>query len=583
MGSVYLVRDRRIGRDVAMKVLQPEMHVRSDGPARFEREARVQGQLEHPGVVPVYDLGVDERGHSFFTMKRVRGRTLADVLNGLRARDEAIEARYSTRRLLSAFSQLCLTVAFAHSRGVLHRDIKPGNVMLGDFGEVHLLDWGIATVAADLRPQDGQADEQTFVDAALSERHRTLAGEMLGTPGYMSPEQIVGDAAHIDARSDIFSLGAVLFEILTLEPLLPEPRTVDVVEHTLRGVDARAAARAPHRDVSPELETVCIRATAPLESRYASVRELHRDVERFLDGDRDHERRRQLADERVERAERAVAAGGDAARSPALQDLAAALALDPTNVAAQRLLGRLRLFGPDEFPKAARDELEERRKEGRPAVRRTILLATLAFPIAGAATALLGIRSLGYFTAMMSASLLVCLAAFVCWRLKDDRYSPFLILVSAMLAASVHMLVAGPLVVVPTVALAIAATFVSFGSEPLRLASIGLGVLAVLAPLGMQLAGVLPASYTFEGGVMQVLPLAAELPQQGTLAYMAATSVASIIIISLIVFRQRQSLSRLEERLFLHVWNLRGLLPEGARVSLPSIPEPRVEARRRSD
>jgi serine/threonine-protein kinase len=146
MGTVDLCRDRVIGRDVALK----RLHVQGSGAApsaataRFLREARVQGQLEHPAIVPVHDLGVTPDGRPYFTMKRVRGDTLDELLARLAAGDPDTARRFGQRRLLAAFSTVCLAVDFAHSRGVLHRDLKPANVMLGEFGEVNVLDWGLA-------------------------------------------------------------------------------------------------------------------------------------------------------------------------------------------------------------------------------------------------------------------------------------------------------------------------------------------------------------------------------------------------------------------------------------------------------
>ncbi len=144
MGEVFLCKDTRIGRDVAKKVLLPNHRHDATLRARFLRETRIQGQLEHPSIVPVYDLGLDDDGSTYFTMKCLRGMTLKQVLRGLRDEDAEIVRKYNRRRLLTAFSSVCLTIDFAHSRGVLHRDLKPSNVMLGNYGEVYVLDWGIA-------------------------------------------------------------------------------------------------------------------------------------------------------------------------------------------------------------------------------------------------------------------------------------------------------------------------------------------------------------------------------------------------------------------------------------------------------
>jgi serine/threonine-protein kinase len=140
MGAVDLIWDRRLGRAVALKTMHPGRAARAELVARFEREARIQGQLEHPGVVPVYELGLRADGSVFFTMKRVRGLTLETVISGLAQGAPEVERDYGLRRLLAAFVTVCLTIEFVHRRGVLHRDLKPANVILGDFGEVHVID-----------------------------------------------------------------------------------------------------------------------------------------------------------------------------------------------------------------------------------------------------------------------------------------------------------------------------------------------------------------------------------------------------------------------------------------------------------
>jgi serine/threonine protein kinase len=223
MGAVLRGRDVDLGRDLAVKVLL-EKHVgRPEVARRFVEEAQIGGQLQHPGVVPVYDVGrFGDR--PFFTMKLVKGHTLAALL-GERAGPAADRPRF-----LAIALQVAQTMAYAHAKGVIHRDLKPANVMVGAFGEVQVMDWGLAKVLA----EGGLADEEkasrahqapqdvTTIRTARSTGSGvgtdTEAGSLLGTPAYMPPEQANGDVAHLDRRADVFGLGAILCEVLTGKP-----------------------------------------------------------------------------------------------------------------------------------------------------------------------------------------------------------------------------------------------------------------------------------------------------------------------------------------------------------------------------
>lgn len=239
MGTVQLCHDRRVGRDVAMKLVRAEYGGSPQMRERFFREARVQGQLEHPSIVPVYDIGEGPKGEAYFTMRRVKGLTLEAVLFGLQQGDPEISSRYSRRRLLTAFSNVCLTIAYAHSRGVVHRDLKPANIMLGDFGEVIVLDWGLAKLPG---TEDSTPASQRV---SLPDLHglTTRAGSVLGTPGYMPPEQIRG-AERVDAKADVYALGAILFEIASLEPMHNGETVDDIFTSTLMGTRETQRSRA---------------------------------------------------------------------------------------------------------------------------------------------------------------------------------------------------------------------------------------------------------------------------------------------------------------------------------------------------
>ena len=219
MGVVLKARDVDLGQDLALKVLQNRYRDDRDVVNRFVEEARIGGQLQHPGIVPVHELGNLGDRRPYFTMKLVKGRTLAALLQ------ERTDAQDGVARFLTIFEQVCQTVAYAHARRVIHRDLKPSNVMVGAFGEVQVMDWGLAKVLA----EGGIADE---VNAMAREESTILSarrghagnegesqpGSVLGTPSYMAPEQARGDVARIDERADVFGLGAILCEILTGRP-----------------------------------------------------------------------------------------------------------------------------------------------------------------------------------------------------------------------------------------------------------------------------------------------------------------------------------------------------------------------------
>ena len=353
MGEVRLVKDLRLEREVALKRMHGALD-HSDDTRRFLREVKVQGQLDHPSVVPVYDLGLTPDGAPWFTMKRVRGQTLLSVLHALREKDAATTARYTRWRLLGVFTTVCECIHSAHARGVLHRDLKPGNVMLGEFGEVHVLDWGLARVSGQ-RAADDRVSRR--IVPAVDE-HGTQLGMTMGTPGYMSPEQAQGRIDELDERTDVYALGAILFELLYLAPL-----------HDAPTLDAKLkSTQAPLRDsplgsVPPELDALWRKACASNPAqRFDSARALSEAVERFLEGERDEERRRVLAQEQLALAEQA-AVDTHAGRSAALKALGRALALQPTNAAALRKLSALLETLPTETPPEAQKQLAQQSLE----------------------------------------------------------------------------------------------------------------------------------------------------------------------------------------------------------------------------
>jgi serine/threonine-protein kinase len=225
MGEVVLAEDRDIGRDVALKYLTAPSHDKA-ALARFTDEIRVVGSLEHPNIVPIHDVGVDENDRYYFVMKHVEGETLEQIIEKLAAGDPSYHARYTYTARVQMFVALLRALEFAHSRGYVHRDIKPANVMVGHYGEVMLMDWGVAkrrTDAENVAPQTHDDNESQAVRARL---FTTRRGAIVGTPAYMSPEQARGDVDAIDERSDVYCASALFYELITLRYYLGSPQTL---------------------------------------------------------------------------------------------------------------------------------------------------------------------------------------------------------------------------------------------------------------------------------------------------------------------------------------------------------------------
>jgi serine/threonine protein kinase len=357
MGTIELVRDEKIGREVALKLMAKHSRDDSAARARFLREARIQGCLEHPAIVPVYDMGAGDDG-PFFTMKRVRGQSLSQVFRAMR---DGKRVAFSRRKLLDTLSQVAVAAHYAHDRGVVHRDIKPANIMLGPYGEVYLIDWGVAKVL-------GEDEElgQTSAHGQLT-TSATEHGEVIGSLVTMAPEQVTGGA--VDARTDVYALGAVLFELLTLQPLHPRGSFEEVAQAIVAGVDARPSVRTPEANVPPELEALCVAATRRVPSeRTASALAFSEAIEAFLDSENDEQLRRRRSEEHAARgkhyAEQAMTiapsrddnAGTHEAslRSNALREVGRALALNPSNHAALSTFVQLITTPPRVVPEEVR-------------------------------------------------------------------------------------------------------------------------------------------------------------------------------------------------------------------------------------
>ena len=282
MGLVRVAEDLDLGRKIAIKTLLAG----TDADERLIRalinEARTTGQLEHPNIIPIHEIGLLSTGEVFYTMKLLGNQSLRDVVAGLCDAEPAIVEEFTQVRMLTIVQQLCMALHYAHSRGVIHRDVKPENVLIGAFGEVHLMDWGIAKIMGRSTPLEGTSFASD--------------GFVAGTPTYMPPEQARGDYTSIDHRSDIYSLGVILYEVLALCAPHEGTEKAEDLAAAKEAPVAPPSERSPERRIAPELDAICLRALAfDPNDRYQDARSIWRDIEELLEGTRERERLRQRA------------------------------------------------------------------------------------------------------------------------------------------------------------------------------------------------------------------------------------------------------------------------------------------------
>jgi WD40 repeat protein/serine/threonine protein kinase len=279
IGEVFIALDKELNREVALKKVRPQYETDSDCLGRFVQEAEITGGLEHPGIVPVYGLGEYSDGRPYYAMRFIQGETLAEAIRKFHSGDTGV----TLRGLLGRFVAVCNAVAYAHNRGVLHRDMKPANVMLGKYGETLVLDWGLAKPVGleASSPPVCPREEPTLPPYPGDSSVQTQIGSTLGTPTYMSPEQASGRLNQLTQATDIYSLGATLYTILTGQAPIASTDKEEILRRVREGDWPRPRLVKP--DVSRPLEAVCCKAMAKKASdRYATALALAADVDRWL-------------------------------------------------------------------------------------------------------------------------------------------------------------------------------------------------------------------------------------------------------------------------------------------------------------
>jgi eukaryotic-like serine/threonine-protein kinase len=509
MGVVAEAQDRRIGRRVAIKRLAgaptPEMV------QRFVREARIQGRLDHPAVVPVYDLGIQSDGRPYFAMRKLTGVTLAEVLH---ARASGGAEAYPRARLLEAFVDTCLAIEYAHTRRVVHRDLKPANIMLGEYGEVYVLDWGVAC---------------TFEEAQRGD----VVGA--GTEGYMAPEQARGEP--VDATADVYGLGCILRDVLGAD--VPAD-LVDIV----------AAAQAKDHKV-----------------RIQSARELAHAVEHHLDADRDVVAQAAKVEEHVARARQALAVDRDAygARATAMREVGRALALDARHPGATALVRSLLLEPPSTPPPEVVAALEEDEVAAGRAQGRAAAMAYLGYTVIVPILAWQGFLDWRFPFALLAVVLGLAAVATAGARGRIPTAWPWLSLLGMSLVLVLLSRILGPFVVPPVMAVLVAT---AMSAHPKVGAWWWVVIGASLGSVGawaFEEAGVLAQTMHAEGDGLRLTSTVVKLPaEQVTLGLVVSLMVVCVVTTGLVrsvVARHHEARRRLARQ----AWHLQHLVPGEAR------------------
>jgi serine/threonine-protein kinase len=542
MGEVVNAHDRRIGRDVALKRLNADAPTTTEI-NRFLREARIQARLDHPAIVPVHELGKDQLGRPYFTMKRLTGRTL---------REQLPSEQPGSQRLLRAFAEVCLAVEFAHQRGVVHRDLKPSNIMLGDYGEVYVLDWGLArvftdavteVVTTDLDSLDGNGEPS----------------QLLGTPGYIAPEQL-HSAGEVGRPVDVYALGSLLFEILTKQPVHPRQSQAAIASTLNATTVVSPAQRFPDLAIPPELDALTSQALAMDATSRPSARQIAELVQAYLDGDRDVARRKGLAHEQLFRAHAALGVGK---RAEAMQAAGRALALDPELAGAAELISTLVLEPPKEPPKELVAALREADADGVRRHARTAIFAYLAIASFLPIAAWNGIRKWPEVLAVFGAALLLAGAA---WTIRKKPERSFVEMFCYAIANAVLLALlsrmAGPFTFVPALTCVVTMSVMAYPAFIQRSWVLILIMLAsFMIPLVLEARGLLTMTWELRDGGLLSHAGALVIAGAPTFALVVGATLATVVVAGFHAAAMARSSRSARLALVTQAWHLRQLLP----------------------
>jgi hypothetical protein len=532
MGEVLEARDLEIGRSVALKRLA--LSADDEAVARFLREAKIQARLDHPAIVPVYEIGRDADGNPYFTMKRLAGTTLHRLLGTA-----------SLQRVLRAFVDVCLAVGFAHERKVVHRDLKPANIMLGDYGEVYVLDWGVAHVLAEPAARalvSGPIDAQTREDNAS------------GTPGYMAPEQVRGES--VGPAADVYALGAILFEVLAgaaLHPGDPDAARDDTLATPVRS----PAAAAPARAIAPELDAACIAALAADAAARPTARALGEQVQCYLDGDRDVDSRRRLAAEHLGLA-RAALGGGD--RAGAMFHAGRAFALDRDSTDSGAILATLVLEPPRELPAALTAQLADSDRELAARQARSGTLALAAYFLYVPFMLWIGIRDWAVVASVLG--FIALWMGFATWRAHARKSVQAVTLAANVVLMTLLARMFGPVLVVPGLIVSfcvVSTQQVELIDHPWYVVLAGLAALGL--PIALEQLGVVAPTWWIDHGDVVIRSAALVFDGRAAAWLIVLCNVGCVVVVTLFtreIAAQRRDAQR---RLEVHAWHLRQLLP----------------------